>query len=158
VALGASAVGHVIDRLDLPRRLDPTVRLRGWAELGRAAGAAIERMPDPRRTFLVSSRYQVASELAFYTPGRPAAYNFNLGRRLNQYDFWEGPDSHLGWDAVYVEEGVYPLDRRVQAAFARVDPPIVLEITRGERVIRVFSLHRAYGFNGAPLPSGRTRY
>jgi undecaprenyl-diphosphatase len=158
VALGASAFGHVIDRLDLPQQLDPTVRLRGWAELGRVAGTAIERMPDPRRTFLVSNRYQVASELAFYTPGQPAAHNFNLGRRLNQYDFWEGPDSHLGWDAVYVEEGVHPLDRRVRAAFARVDPPIVLEITLGERVIRMFSLHRAYGFRGAPQSTGRTRY
>ena len=91
-------------------------------------------------------------------PGRPPAYNFNLGRRLNQYDFWEGPDSRLGWDAVYVEEGANELDRRVRAAFARVDPPIVLEITRGERVIRVFSLHRAYGFRGAPMPAGRIRY
>jgi len=158
VALGASALGHVIDRLDLPRQLDPTTRLRGWAELGRAVGTTIDRMPDPRKTFLVSNRYQVASELAFYTPGRPPAYNFNLGRRLNQYDFWEGPDSRLGWDAVYVEEGTHPLDERVSAAFARVDPPIVVEIRRGARVIRAFSLHRAYGFRGAPLPSAQTRY
>ena len=158
VALTFCAIGHVIGRLDLPRRLDPTARLRGWAELGRAVGITVERMPDPRRTFLVSSRYQVTSELAFYVPGRPPAYNFNLGRRLNQYDFWEGPDSRLGWDAVYVEEGADELDRRVRAAFARVDPPIVLEITRGERVIRVFSLHRAYGFRGAPMPAGRIRY
>ena len=158
VALGASALGHVIDHLGLPRQLDPTTRLRGWAELGQAVGMTIERMPDARQTFLVSSRYQVASELAFYTPGRPPAYNFNLGRRLNQYDFWAGPNSRLGWDAVYVEEGADPLDPRVQAAFARVDPPIVLEITRGGRVIRAFSLHRAYGFRGAPLPTRRTRY
>jgi hypothetical protein len=150
VALGVSALGHVVDRLDLPRRLDPTARLRGWAELGRTAGATVQGMPDPGRTFVASSRYQVTSELAFYTPGRPSAYNFNLGRRLNQYDFWEGPDSRIGWDAVYVEEGTRPLDRRVRAAFERVDPPIVLEITRGDSVIRTFSLHRAYGFRGAP--------
>jgi len=110
------------------------------------------------RTFVVSGRYQVASELAFYVPGRPPAYNFNLGRRLNQYDFWEGPDSRLGWDAVYVEEGANQLDTRVRAAFTRVDPPVVLQVMRGDRVIRVFSLHRAYGFRGAPVPAGRTRY
>ena len=113
VALSASAVAHVVDRLDLPRRLDPTRRLRGWAELGHTIGITVERMPDPRRTFLVSNQYQIASEVAFYTPGHPPAYNFNLGRRLNQYDFWEGPDSRLGWDAVYVEEGTRPLDQRV---------------------------------------------
>jgi undecaprenyl-diphosphatase len=158
VALGASAVGHALDRLDLPLRIDPTTRLRGWAELGNAVKATVEGMPDPRRTFLVSSRYQITSELAFYVPGRPPAYNFNLGRRLNQYDFWEGPDSHRGWDAVYVEEGAHPIDTRVLAAFSRVDPPIVLEITRGGRVIRVFSLYRAYGFLGTPVPAGQTRY
>jgi undecaprenyl-diphosphatase len=158
VAVSVSALGHVVDRLDLPRWADPTRRLRGWAELGRAIGMTLERMPDPQRTFLVSNRYQVASEVAFYTPGHPPAYNFNLGRRLNQYDFWEGPDSRLGWDAVYVEEGTHPLDERVRAAFERVDPPIVLEVRRGEPAIRVFSLHRGYGFRGAPTPGGRTRY
>ena len=158
VAVSFCAIGHVIGRLDLPRRLDPTTRLRGWAELGRAVGMTVERMPEPRRTFVVSNRYQVTSELAFYVPGQPRAYNFNLGRRLNQYDFWEGPDSRLGWDAVYVEEGTNGLDRRVRAAFVRVDPPIVLHITQGERVIRVFSLHRAYGFRGIPMQVGRIRY
>jgi undecaprenyl-diphosphatase len=158
VALGVSAAGHVVDRLDLPRGLDPTRRLRGWAELGRAVGRTVERMPHPQRTFLVSDRYQVTSELAFYTPGRPPAYNFNLGRRLNQYDFWEGPDSRLGWDAVYVAEGAHPLDERVLAAFERVDPPIVLEVRQGAQVIRAFSLHRGYGFRGAPTPAGQARY
>jgi hypothetical protein len=158
LALCCSAIGHVIDRIELPSRLDPTRRLRGWLELGRAVGMTVDAMPDPARTFLVSSRYQITSELAFYVPGDRPAYNFNLGRRLNQYDFWEGPESRVGWDAVYVEEGAGPLDRRVRAAFTRVDPPIVLEVTRRDRVIRVFSLFRAYGFRAAPVPAGRTKY
>jgi undecaprenyl-diphosphatase len=158
VALAATAFVHVTNRLGLPPRLDPTSRLRGWAELGRSVGAAVDAMPDPRRTFVVSGRYQIASELAFYTPGRPPTYNFNLGRRLNQYDFWEGPDSRLGWDAVYVEMGRRPVDERVRAAFERVDAPIVVEIKRGDRIVRVFSLHRAYGFRGAPSPVGPARF
>jgi hypothetical protein len=158
VALASSALGHVTDRLGLGPGLDPTTRLRGWAELGRSVGATVDAMPDPGRTFLVSGRYQIASELAFYTPRRPPTYNFNLGRRLNQYDFWEGPDSRLGWDAVYVEMGRRPLDERVRAAFERVDPPTVVEIMRGDRVIRVVSLFRAYGFRGAPGPDGPPRF
>jgi hypothetical protein len=107
-------------------------------------------MPNPRRTFVVSGRYQIASELAFYTPGRPPTYNFNLGRRLNQYDFWEGPDSRLGWDAVYVEMGRRPVDQRVRAAFERVDPPTVVEIRRGDQLIRIV--------RGAPSPVGPARF
>jgi undecaprenyl-diphosphatase len=158
VALAMTVAGHATERLGLPRQLDPTIRLRGWDELGQAVGAAVEAMPDPRRTFLVSDRYQVTSELAFYTPGRPPAYNFNLGRRLNQYDLWEGPDTRLGWDAVYVKEGRGPLDERVRAAFDRVDPPTVVEIRRGERIVRAFSVYRGYGFRGAPIPTGPTRF
>jgi undecaprenyl-diphosphatase len=158
VALAMSAAGHATERLGLPRRLDPTARLRGWEELGQAVGAAVERMPDPSRTFLVADRYQVVSELAFYTPGRPPAYNFNLGRRLNQYDLWESPDVRRGWDAVYVKEGQGALDERVLAAFERVEPPTVVEIRRGERRVRVFSLYRGYGFRGAPSPAGPLRF
>jgi undecaprenyl-diphosphatase len=158
LAVAVSALGHVTDRLGLPPRMDPTTRLRGWAELGRAVGDEIARMPDPTRTFLASDRYQVTSELAFYTPGRPPAYNFNLGRRLNQYDFWEGPDARRGWSAVYVEEGMRPLDARVRQAFERVDPPRLVETRRGGRVVRTFAVYRAHNFRGAPRPTGPVTY
>jgi undecaprenyl-diphosphatase len=158
VAVAVSVAGHVTDRLGLPPRLDPARRLRGWSELGRAVATEVGRMPDPRRTFLASDQYQVTSELAFYTPGRPPAYNFNLGRRLNQYDLWPGPEARRGWDALYVEEGVRDLDVRVRQAFDRVDPPVVHETRRGGRVVRTFALYRAYGFRGAPRADGPARF
>jgi undecaprenyl-diphosphatase len=158
VAVAVSLAGHATDRLGLPPRLDPARRLRGWSELGGAVAAEVRRMPDPRRTFLASDQYQITSELAFYTPGRPPAYNFNLGRRLNQYDFWRGPDARRGWDAVYVEEGLRELDARVRGAFDRVDPPVVHETRRGGAVVRTFALYRAYGFRGAPPAAGPARF
>jgi len=159
LALLVSALAHVTDRLGVPAAFDPTMRLRGWAALGQAVGAEIARMPEPGRTFVVASRYQVTSELAFYTPGRPPAYNFNLGRRMNQYDLWPGPDAkHLGWDAVYVEEGRQPLDERVREAFERVDPPVVVTPRSGARAGRPFAMYRAYGFRGAPRAEGPPRF
>jgi undecaprenyl-diphosphatase len=157
-ALLMSGLGHLTDRIGLPPALDPTARLHGWAELGQAVAAQRARMPDPARTFLLSDRYQITSELAFYTPGHPPAYNLNLGRRLNQYDFWDGPDARRGWDAVYVEDGVRPLDARVLRAFDRIDPPVTVEVRRGGRVVRVFALYRSYGFRGAPAPDGPVRF
>ena len=124
VALALSALGHVTDRLGLLPRLDPTTRLRGWAELGRAVGATVERDAGAAaRTFLVSGRYQVASELAFYTPGRPPTYNFNLGRRLNQYDFWEGPDSRLGLGRGVRGEGRRPSSTSASAPRSSASTP-----------------------------------
>jgi undecaprenyl-diphosphatase len=153
-----SVAGHATDTLRLPPRLDPTARLKGWRELGAEAARVRAAMPDPERTFLLSDRYQITSALAFYVPGHPPAYNANLGRRLNQYDLWEGPEARRGWDAVYVEEGQRPLDERVRKAFARVEPPVRVEIRRTGRLLRTFSLYPAHGFRGWLEPPGPVRY
>jgi undecaprenyl-diphosphatase len=158
LALAVSALGHVTDLLGLPPRLDPTTRLKGWRELGVQVTALRREMPDPARTFLVSDRYQVASELAFYVEGQPTAYNVNLGRRLNQYDFWEGPAARIGWDALFVREGVGELDERVAQAFARTEGPIVVEIRRGDRTVRQFAVYRGYGFRGMGPAAGPATY
>src|SRR5262245_17542840 len=158
LALVVSLLGHATERLGVPPRLDPTARLRGWQELGAAVSAAWRAMPAPERTFLVSDRYQITSELAFYGPAEPPAYNVNLGRRLNQYDFWDGPDSRRGWDAIYVQEGLGPLDDRVVRAFDRTDGPVAVEVRRGDRPVRTFALYRGYGFHGFEAPDGVPSY
>jgi undecaprenyl-diphosphatase len=158
LALIVSILGHVTDSIGLPPRLDPTTRLKGWAELGAAVSSVRAGMPAPDRTFLASDRYQITSELAFYAAGRPPAYNFNLGRRLNQYDLWEGPGLRVGWDAVYVVEGTAPIDPRVVAAFDRLDAGVRVDVRRGGRIVRTFTVYRGFGFRAAPDPGGLVRY
>ncbi|MBI3456020.1 MAG: glycosyltransferase family 39 protein [Candidatus Rokubacteria bacterium] len=158
LALAVIGLGHATDVLGIPPWLDPTTRLKGWHELGAAVTTLRRAMPAPERTFLVSDRYQITSELAFYVEGRPRTYNVNLGRRLNQYDFWEGPDSRLAWDAIYVREGVGELDERVVRAFERTEGPVVVEVRRRDRPVRMFVLYRGYGFRGMPPPPGAPSY
>jgi undecaprenyl-diphosphatase len=158
LALAVTALGHGTDLFGLPPRLDPTARLKGWRELGAHVSVTRRAMPAPGRTFLASDRYQITSELAFYVEDRPPAYNVNLGRRLNQYDFWDGPQMRLGWDAVYVQQGTGALDARVGAAFDRIDGPSVVEVRRSGRVIRRFSVYRGFGFRGWVPPGGATTY
>jgi undecaprenyl-diphosphatase len=158
LALAVSLAGHLTDLLGLPPRMDPTRRLKGWRELGVALTGIQRQMPVPARTFLVSDRYQIASELAFYVAGQPTTYNVNLGRRLNQYDFWEGPGFRVGWDALFVREGVGALDDRVAQAFARTEGPIVVEIRRRDRTVRTFAVYRGYGFRGMAGPAGPATY
>ena len=87
--------------------------------------------------------------------GRPGTYNVNLGRRLNQYDFWGGFHHLVGWDAIYVREGEREVDPEIARAFERVDPPVLLTIRRGERVVRAFTIFRCFGFRGMePSRSG----
>jgi 4-amino-4-deoxy-L-arabinose transferase-like glycosyltransferase len=75
-------------------RVDPTSRLRGWAALGQAVGRVwqAERAAG-RDPFIVADDYQLASQIAFYTPGAPRLYCLQavLGDRQSQYDLWPNP-------------------------------------------------------------------
>lgn len=113
--------------------LDPTARLRGWRELGRAAGKEFERLrAGDALAFLMTDDYQVASQLAFYAPGNPVVYccQSALGDRMCQYDLWHGPlrnpQDFIGRPCLYVgrfrpewieqQEGAPPLPGLEQVA------------------------------------------
>ncbi len=90
-------------------RYDPASRLRGWAELGRAVGRVIEcERAAGREPFILASDYQLAAEIAFYTPGEPTVYSAQsaLGGRMSQYDIWPNPirdrGDFIGRPCVYV--------------------------------------------------------
>lgn len=134
--------------IHLPPRLDPTARLAGWEDLGRAVGRI--RLSERADTFLMSESYQVASALAFYTPGQPRVYNINLGRRLNQYDVWGGLTALAGRDGLYVTAGRWDGTHPVRAACARLDPVDVIDIERWGEVVRTFSVLRCVAYRGLP--------
>jgi len=88
---------------------DPTTRLRGWSQLGRAVGEIMQdehaRGRDP---FILADDYQLASLIAFYCPGEPNVYcaQSALGGRYSQYDLWPNPirdpQRFLGRPCIYV--------------------------------------------------------
>lgn len=90
-------------------KFDPASRLRGWSLLGERVGEVLEaeraRGRDP---LILTNHYQVASLLAFYTPGHPNVYSLQaaLGGRLSQYDLWENPirdrEKFVGRPCLYV--------------------------------------------------------
>ncbi len=131
--------------INLPPKKDPTTRLTGWDELGKEAGRIYNIAGD--RTFIISDRYQITSELAFYIPGNPQVYNINLGRRMNQYDIWGGIERHIGWDALYVR---WDKGASSAAGFFNkgCDEPYSVKIVRNGIVVREFFIYRCYGFKG----------
>ena len=145
-----TAISHYPAVLDLPPKKDPTTRLIGWQELGKAVGRLYEEEKD---LFIVSNRYQVASELAFYVPGNPRVYNINLGRRMNQYDIWGGLEGLKGRDGLYVS---WDRDPPVQV-FERCEGPLVVDIKRRGRKVREFFIFRCDNFLG-PIPVKEVSY
>ena len=134
--------------VELSAKMNPTTRLKGWEELGEAVGIVYADMQKEGDVFIVSDRYQVTSELAFYVPGQPQTYNVNLGRRMNQYDLWGGFDSLKGLDAVYVKWDRGPVEGELKSAFKECGEALPLKINRGGRIIREFFIFRCYRFKG----------
>ncbi len=119
--------------------------VRGWPELGQAV-ARQARGP----MFLASDRYQIASELAFYVPGQPRTYTLNFGRRMNQYDVWDGMDALQGKDGLVVTYGLERVPAPLERAFERVDVAEHVTILDRGRPVQRFTIFRGSGFRGAP--------
>jgi undecaprenyl-diphosphatase len=123
-------------------------RLRGWPELGQAAGEIMSRGPRP--PFVASDRYQIASQLAFYVPGQPTVYNANFGRRMNQYDIWGGWDELVGRDGVFVMYGAVDPPDDLRTAFQAVERVRTLVVSQHGRPLHTFSIFYGQDFRGFP--------
>ncbi len=140
---------------------DPTSRLRGWEQLGAAVGAACDeaRVLYGEPPFILTDDYQLASLLAFYTPGQPSTYAAAsvLGRRRSQYDLWRNPiddaEAFVGRPVVYV--GTFPAARDergalLRTAFEDVAEPRIVTHTVAGAPVRVTPIYRVRTFNGFP--------
>ncbi len=152
----ALVISHaVFGILPIPPQWDRIAsEVAGWPELGAKASAMQADMPDPEDTFLFGLHYQTASELAFYTPGKPETVSINRWGRPNVYDFWWKDRDLKGKDGIGVTYDPASHTRRLSAVFKRVDPPVALEIpapgrfSGSDRPVKVFYLYRCYGFKG----------
>jgi undecaprenyl-diphosphatase len=149
IALSVTLVAHYPAILDLPVKMDPSSRLRGWKELGIKAGKLYNSMKSrgSRNVFLFSDKYQVSGELAFYTSGKPKTYCVNLGRRMNQYDIWGGFDKLIGYDAIFVTIDNVNFPNELKASFDSFEKEI-FEVREKDKILRKYSLFTCYDFKG----------
>ena len=144
--------------LPIPIKLDRIAKeTSGWNELGQQMHNMQQSMPDPEKTFFFGLKYQTASEVAFYAPGKPQTVSINKWRRPNAYEYWWNDADLMGWDAVGVGGTSLKSIERLQQLFNYVSPPQRLDIYRanspfvtrtGDPPVSSFYLYRAYGFKG----------
>ena len=129
----------------------------GWQTLARKADTLQQSMPVPQKTFIFSQSYQLASELAFYMPGRPHTVSINRWRRPNAYEYWWQDNDLKGWDAVGICAARSRNTHRLKEIFTKVMPPERIEIRRTslpgldrskEPPVHEYYLYRAFGFKG----------
>ncbi len=145
-------------------KVDPTVKLKGWSELGQALGDHLQRLPPG--TFILCDDYQQTAETAFYTPGQPITYYagsyYTRPKRHSQYDIWtdrrlDPPSPLIGHDAIYIGKGS-GIPRDVALAFDHVEPLPDLDIKSGDVKIRSYRPYLCTGFKGMARPSGASEY
>ncbi|MBE0425376.1 MAG: glycosyltransferase family 39 protein [Nitrospirae bacterium] len=151
ISVIVTATGHYPSLLRLPVKLDPTMRLQGWKEIGAEVTEIYEQMSSAHPVFIFSDRYQVSSELAFYVKGHPVTYCINLGRRMNQYDLWPGFDDLLHYNAIYVSLEDSKMPEEVSAAFDKVEKRLFSAYTKKHVKIRDYSIFTCYNFKGLKM-------
>jgi undecaprenyl-diphosphatase len=95
-----TVISYYPPMIGLTPKMDPSSRLRGWA-LAAAEVSKIRAIFNDE-AFVFSDNYQVSAEMAFYMQDNPVTYCINLGRRMNQYDLWPGPEKYKGQTGIFV--------------------------------------------------------
>lgn len=145
-----TSVAHFPQVLNLPTGKDPTLRLAGWKDLGKAADREYEALAKSGPAFIFSDSYQVSSELAFYMKERPVTYCVNFGRRMNQYDLWPGFEGFIGRNALFVQKHDRPLPEKVAKAFVSCERSVA-EVNAKKGKPMQFTLGKCYDFRGMEL-------
>jgi 4-amino-4-deoxy-L-arabinose transferase-like glycosyltransferase/membrane-associated phospholipid phosphatase len=155
LALAVTVVAYYPALAHLPPKLDPTMKLLGWKQLGGEADGVFRDLAAEGPLFIFSDSYQISSELAFYMKGNPVTYCVNLGRRMDQYDLWPGFEKKIGYNAVFVAYGDRDLPEDLAHAFARSEKVPVLIVLKRNR-IRKFTVFKCYDFKGMKSRSPET--
>lgn len=144
------------------RRIDPTYRVHGWAELGRIISDHREKLPSD--ALVLAHDYQTAAELAFYMRGQPRTRTAGAYLRppfrepYSQYDLWKhrrlDDPALVGRSAIYV--GPMPWDMR--EAFEEVRQLDDVVIVRGGERVRRFYVYECRGFKGLKWRGWNGRY
>jgi len=125
-------------------RLDPTGRLRGWKTASRLIAEKFGKLDSAREVLLVAATSRApVSEFAYYLPGQPRVYRWNVGEVIDsQHDVWGGPENASGKDALIVTEGDAVVPLRLAKAFADIEDLGTVSVPLGPTKSRQFRIWR----------------
>jgi len=110
-SLAFMAVGYFPYFFGLPAKLDPFKVVKSWYQ----PITAISNMV-PTADFILTDKYELAGELAFYWPQRlPVYITGSAARRFNQHDLWPAIDREAGRNAAYISTDPNPPDELARA-------------------------------------------
>lgn len=135
-------------------RIDLTAGLKGWRELGATVGEIAKNLSD-KDAFLIGTKRQIASELAFYVPGRPRVYRWagEHGEIKSQYELWQGPCNKIGHDAIIMTYEDEKLPEDIKNYFKKID--VVQQIRIGGRGLNLYLGKNLLSWPGCVAPKAQ---
>ncbi len=144
VLLPARDIAHAVG-WNMPGRLDPVHRLRGWALLGNSVSAVLRQQPDAT---VLSDNREVLAALTYYMLPRPfPVLKWNPGGTIHdQFDISADAKTHVGENFLYV--GPRREVSNLATYFASVGSVGRITINLGGGTTREFLVVRLDGFKG----------
>lgn len=121
-------------------------RIYDWDMLALETQRKLDEMKPA--TFLATSRYQIATELIYYTPSHTMAYPVAGRGRFAQF---ASDDMFIGQDALYVTELKRLELDRAKASFEKVEPAGRYTMERNGKTVRRFIFLKCYNYKGGFL-------
>ena len=146
VGFSAHDVGAAFGK-ELPARLDPLHRLRGWRILGRSVSDMLARHPG---TLLMTDDREVMAALIYYVEPHPFdALKWNgEGGIHDTFDLTAQPDRYIGGDFMLVARSPDNIER-ILSRFKSVEPiqqQILIRLDR--KTFRTYRIYWLHGFEG----------
>ncbi len=138
---------HLMPFLSLDHRVNPAKRLMGWRELGQKVSEVSREISLNGPYFIFSDRYQISSEIAFYTDGNPVTYCADFGRRMNQYDIWKGFHDLVHYNAIFVTIDDMKSEPILRQIFRKCEKEI-FDIERSGRFLNRYFIYKCFDFRG----------
>jgi hypothetical protein len=149
---------HVSDKLAarIKKSVAKLGNVKGWHEVGLQAGAFLDKIPQPNKTFVLAIGYRYdAAQLAFNMPQHPRVYRWEpSGQIMSQYEVWPGPEERLGDDAlIFVPGKETPrvLPNIIAKHFESVDTlgQVIVPLGKERRIFDVYLGHKLLTWQAA---------
>jgi 4-amino-4-deoxy-L-arabinose transferase-like glycosyltransferase len=123
----------------LPLSYDRSDEFFGWEQLGAEVVQLTKEYPDFQ---IAGNRYQIVSELAFYT--NLPVICFNINSRPNQYDLWQDRASFQGKNYLFFNDR--PATEAIVKTFERFEHLKTIPLKRGGKLIKEIFVYQAYNY------------
>ncbi len=120
-------------------------RAYGWKLLGEYVGTIYHDLDGATAPFIFAHRHNIASELAFYIPGKPQAYRSHGKQR---YSFLGNLDHLIGKNGIYVVQSGRGELKEIKKHFDSVEELNPLPIIIHGKLLRTFRIFRCINYRG----------